>query len=598
MTRAIPALDPEIDAKVTSYINGLAGQPAELSVDRDFLLQPQNIDLFMLNYFPRDFTTWEPLNKLLIDFLENNREGVAWLPGGHGKTTTLLRWKIRGWCVEPQLSFIYVEKNEPVALSRSRAIMGQLEGNKKLIHDFGDFKGEMWSANSFTIAQRPFQSDWPSLRVFGTGGAALGNRCNIMIVDDPVTTHNSASEAERATIYQWFSEAAATCPYPLPLSDPNSPYLKKLFLVGTTFHMDDLYHQVLARNPGIPHLHLRAVDLASHECLSQRFAYREPSELERSAESSREDQQLLRDIEIGKVTNLFEFRKTKGIIAFNRRYQNEVIDPETQVFSEVWFRGGSDQFAMEGGYPGCFDKERSLGDAFDGFRYVTGYDPASGSATKNAARSVIVTLGAHPNEPETIHLMDIDFGHFPMELDNPNRRTQLGLVIDHVRRYGSSVALETNNIQKALAGSLRAYAQRQGMVVTVNGHWTSKKGKLDPEMGVEAMAPMFENGKIRLPYREPEDVRKMEELLNEFIGFPNVYPTTDIIMAVWFAWRVLKRKLKRAVHNYQPQQAPAYIDYFKHNPAVIFPEQWTKEQQEAYIKGTPQEDDEEEEVAL
>lgn len=589
-----PTLDPDIQKKVDAYINSLSGQAATMRVDRDFLLLRGNTDLFMLHYFPRDFTVWEPLNQRLIDFLEDNREGVVWLPGGHGKTTTLLRWKVKLCCVEPQISSIYVDKTEPSAFSRSRAILAILEGNKLLINDFGEFKSDTWSVKDWVIRQRPFHQDAPTLKVFGTGGAALGNRCNVLIVDDPVTTHNSASEAERATIFQWYTEAAATCPSPLPLSDPRSPYLKKSFLVGTTFHMDDLYHQVLQRDPQLPHLHLKAVDMVTGETLSGRFCFREPSLLRESAVENQADAKLLADIEAGRVENLYEFRRTKGIVAFNRRYQNEVIDPNAQRFSEVWFRGGTDEFATVDGYPGCVDRGRTMGEYVQGWRYVTGVDPASGSASKKAARFVAVTLGADPKEPDKIYLMKLDYGHYPLDLDNPNRKTQLGIIMDHVRQYNSRVALETNNIQKAYADSIKAEARRRGMVVSVYGHWTTKQGKIDPEMGVEAMAPMIENGKFSLPYAEVNDQRLVEEIINEFIGFPDVYPTKDIVMAIWFAWRVLKRQLKIGVSAYKPMNKPAYL---QNRGSLVFPRQWTEEQREAYLRGSEPEE-EEEDVAI
>jgi hypothetical protein len=593
-----PIQDPDINLKVDAWINSLAGQPAEFAVDRDFLLLPENTDLFMLHYFTRDFTVWEPLNQALINFLEDNREGVAWLPGGHGKTTTLLRWEIKVICVEPQIAFIYVEKTEPTALSRSRAIMAQLTGNKQLIHDFGPFIGDPWSANAWTVATRPYQSDWPTMRVFGTGGAALGNRCNIMIVDDPVTTHNSSSEAERATIYQWYAEAAATCPAPLPLSNPKSSYLKKLFLVGTTFHLDDLYHQVLRQDPNLPHLHLRAVDLLTSTTLSQRFTYREPIALEEDAQTNPADAKLLEDINSGRVENLYNYRKTKGIIAFNRRYQNEVVDPSKQDFPEVWFRGGNDEYAPVDGYPGCLDRGRSLGDYFQGWRYVTGVDPASGSTSSKAARFVAATLGADPANPTEVHLVDLRFGQFPLELESPNRETQVGIILDHVKRYNSRVALETNNIQRQYASVIRAEAQRRGMVVSIHGHWTTKQGKADPGLGIEGLKPMIENGRLRLPYQLPQDQRVIEELINEFTGYPDVYPTTDIVMAVWFAWMVLQRQLKVGQGGRQVVSKPWYLHSVSH---FSFPRDWSKEQMQAYVEGrayVPDEEEDNEEVAV
>ena len=56
-------------------------------IDKDFLIQDGNFDLFFLNYFPNDFLAFERLNYELLNFLESESQGMAWLPGGHGKGT-------------------------------------------------------------------------------------------------------------------------------------------------------------------------------------------------------------------------------------------------------------------------------------------------------------------------------------------------------------------------------------------------------------------------------------------------------------------------------------------------------------------------------
>ena len=569
------------------------GKSASLSVDRDFLLEDGNAPLFMLHYFGPDFNNhWELLNQRLVDFLEEESEGMWWLPGGHGKTTTLLRWFAYVMCREPQISIIYVEKNEPTALKRSNALLGQLESNTNLIHDFGSFKGDgAWSARAWTIKQRPRFSDWPTFSCYGTKGGALGNRCNIFAADDLVTTENSDSELMRNGIDDWWNQAASTCPYPLPLTK-HDRYLRKLFIGGTVFHMDDQYHRILRRDPNFKLLHLPAVDIQKRT-LSPRFAYVDDREqLKRDAEHDEFAAHLLSEVTSKRVLDLYEFKMTKGSVAFNQRYQNRVSDPSLQKFPEVWIRGGSDDSAPQGGYPGCIDSTYSLGaEANQGWKYVTGIDPQSGSATRYAARFACVTLGADPKEPDEIHLVDLDYGHHALESDNPDRMTQVKVILDHAKRYNSLIALETNNVQAVYAGVLHKAARERGMTLTIRGHWTSKAKKLDPNLGIEAMQPMVENGKLRLPYVLPTDQRKVDELIDELINW-GVYPTQDILMAFWFAWRVLTRALKAGAYIHQTQAAlPAYREF---RPDLIYPDHWTPEQRSAYMRGKPAPDDEEE----
>jgi len=506
-------------------------------------------------------------------------------------STTLLHWIIYVMCREPQISIIYVEKNEPTAMRRAAAIMDILEHNPRLRHDFGDFKGTQWSARAFTIAQRPQISQWPTLAVYGPGGtSALGNRCNIMVVDDPVTAENSGSELERARLLEWWNMAAATCPYPLPIT--NERYLNKLLLDGTTFHQDDLFHRVIL-NKQFKHLHLRAVeDFDTGKTLSHRFSYKEPKKLEESENAA--DKKLLADINKGKVTDLWSFRygTDGGTRAFFARYQNEIIG-QAQKFSAAWFEpGAKDDYAPPGGYPGCKDETLSLGAWREGMTCVTGVDPAGSTKTSQTARFACVTLGFHPDEPERVYLLDLFYGQgVPLDSDNPAKQTQVNVVLDHVKRFDSRVVMEQNNVQSAFIGPLKKEAQARGMVVRVTGHYTSLEKKIDSKLGIEAMAPMMENGYFRVPYKSMGDKRKCKELVEEFIYWP-LGQYDDIVMASWFSWRVIERiKRNRRVTPIAIPEKPPWMDY---GWTPHFPPSWSKEKCERFMNGGSTEESEDE----
>jgi hypothetical protein len=522
------------------------GHTESAPIDRDFLLADGNFDLFFLHYFPNDFDGFEKLDYDFLNFLENENQGMAWLPAGHGKSSCIMHWIIYSLCREPQLSFIYCEKSEPAAQRRAKGIMDILEFNKDLVHDFGEFKGKWWSADAITIKQRPKISQWPSIAFFGAQSkATLGSRCNIMIVDDPVTADNSSSELERVRLRDWYSQAASTCPYPLPLSR-NDRYLRKLFLVGTTFHMDDLYHTVL-KSDMYKILHLPAVNLRTGETLSPRFTYRSTEDLKGCSNDNAADADMLRKVTEGRITSLGDYRKSHGTKAFMRRYQNEVRDDSTAKFPEPWFRGGVDEWSPPGGYPGCLEdgemrNARSLGEVPKGtFTIMTGVDPFGGSKGVNTARFACVTLGCDlVHDPNTVHLIDLDFGTQPMVSDNEKKTSQMDIVARHIKDFGGRVILEVNNVQGVWAQVLRQEASKRGMLITVTSHHTSSEKKVDPQQGIEAMAAMIENGNLRLPYGDTATRKAIDELIEEFTywGF---YGTDDILMAFWFAWRALDK---------------------------------------------------------
>jgi hypothetical protein len=562
--------------------------------DKDFLLEDGNIDLWMLYYFPQDFLSWEPaLNAPFFDMLENWNEGQARLPAQHGKTTMILDWFAYVFCRCPDVSAIYTEKNLPTAMQRSYSLMGKLQ-NDRLVHDFGDFKGEQWSTQAFTIRQRPRHIDTPTFRVYGAGGGSvLGQRCNIEVNDDPVTDENNASDKERESLFNWYTKAAATSPYPLPISNPR--YKKKHFLVGTVFGLDDLYHRVARsqeHNPNYAFLHLKAVpDEEAGTTLSPlRFCYIDSEELKRKAEHELAYSRLLRKVETGDVKNLHAWRKANGTWAFYQRYQNIAIDRGAQKFPEIWFTGGKDEFAPPDGYPGCFDKSRSYGDREEGYVYFTGVDPASGGTGGRTVRFAAVTIGVNPKDGQgKVLVAAADYGKYPLLSDTPGKTTMTGLVLDQVAAFGSRVVLEVNNIQRVFYDAMQTEARKRGMSVQVSQHFTTQKKKVDFETGIDAMCPVVENGLLRLPHKRPSDQRISREIMEE-MAFLGNYGTDDLVMALWLAWRVSERLRGHRREAYKPRQLPPY---FQRGTKLNFPPQWTEEQRAAYLAGDSAEEVEE-----
>jgi hypothetical protein len=307
--------------------------------------------------------------------------------------------------------------------------------------------------------------------------------------------------------------------------------------------MDDLYHRVLTHG-GFKLLHLKAVNDDGSVLAPLRFCYEDKKELAERAQVDSDAAELQERIRKGFVTNLYEYRRTRGVGAFMRRYQNVVSDPDTQLFPEVWFKGGRDEFSPPGGYPGCWNDSLALGeDRKAGWRYVTAIDPAAGMRTQASVRFASVTLGFDPENPQYTHLVDMEYGHHPLDSDVPGKRTQVNAVLQQVQQYNSRVVLETNNIQGVYDGVLRKAAKKLGLILSITGHATTKQKKHDTELGIEAMAPMVENGYLVLPGKSRKIV---QELVNEMTLY-GVNPTDDILMAFWFGWRVIERMRTRTI---------------------------------------------------
>jgi len=557
------------------------GRSYAKKIDRDYLIADGNIQEFMLYYFPRTFWEWEAINDEFFSFLEYETKGIGKLPGQHGKTSMLQRWFIYVMAREPQISIGYTEKNEPTAYKRGLAILQELSANERLIHDFGRFKPTdslyPWAMGAFTIRQRKELGDSPTFSAFGAGGGSiLGWRFNILVNDDPVTVENSASEQLRKSLLDWFNAAAKTCPTPLPLT--LNQYLFKHFLIGTVFRMDDLYHTI-EKGGEFKVLHLMAVlDEALGTTISPRYAYENPADLEEKALHSTHFAELKADIDAHLVTNLYAFKygTEGGSKAFYQRYQNIAVDLEAQEWKDVFFTGGSLPNGEE--YPGCFDDEYTLGEFDPNWCLVTALDPQSGSKSASSARVGLVTLGAAYDDPDDWYLINIDWGKFKQQSSDPYARTQMSILVHDLVTYNSLGVIETNAAQAGLIDGAKLEAQRRGVHIRVRPFHTGKN-KLDPDVGLESLMPMFEQGRVHLPYKFPSDQKKSQELQREFT-MQGAYPYTDLMMAFWFAAWTLKRRLKARRQRREEMDIPIYRNRLSD---IHFPRHWTKEQRLAYL---------------
>jgi hypothetical protein len=349
--------------------------------------------------------------------------------------------------------------------------------------------------------------------------------------------------------------------------------------------MDDLYHRVL-KNGGFKLLHLKAVEDDGRVLAPLRFCYEDKQELEKRALVDEDAAALKERIRKGYVTNLYEYRRTRGVSAFMRRYQNVVSDPDMELFPEIWFKGGDDEFAPPGGYPGCWDDTKSLGEERkSGWKYVTAIDPAAGMRTQSSVRFASITLGFDPDNPAYTHLVGMEYGHHPLDSDVPGKRTQVNAVLDQVQHYTSRVVLETNNIQGVYDGVLRKAARKRGMILSVTGHTTTRQKKQDTELGIEAMAPMVENGYLVLPGKSRKTV---QELVNEMTLY-GVNPTDDILMALWFGWRVIERMRTRTV--VQRADTTKLASYMQSNIQYDFPPKWSDEDKMRFLGIVTDEDE-------
>src|SRR6185437_6542821 len=109
----------------------------------------------------------------------------------------------------------------------------------------------------------------------------------------------------------------------------------------------------------------------------------------------------------------------------------------------------------------------------------------------------------------------------------------------HTRFNAAKTLIEATAFQIGLYQQAQLEMDKRGMAAVIEPHYTSRTNKPDPELGVQAMAPWFEGGKVHIPWGDNHSQRKMRLFVDELVQFPDGR-TTDTVMSFWFAWRDLQ----------------------------------------------------------
>jgi predicted phage terminase large subunit-like protein len=466
-----------------------------------------NPDLFLTKYFSHRLR--HKLEHFHLDLIETSTRATKSLilfPAAHGKTTiisTLL--PIWAFCRDPDIRMANILKNEDEASKVMQAIHAECLGNDELVRDFGPFydKERTWAMGAITVAKRTIIAKEPTLAVFGSGArTALGHRTDWTICDDIITDKNSATPEQRSKIREWFNLG------PMTMAEDIDD---RLTVIGTMFHPEDLYHDLLElRSPETGEL---IWETRKYDAITDEEAHKTLWEAR------------------WPWARLMEQKAGTGTLDFNKRYRNFAVDPSRMLFKEEYVKGG---YIGKEKYPGCLDGGYRVGDYDPSWRRVAAIDPAVGVSrhAKFSAHLVLAT-GSCKEHERCYWIVDLTRDQFTLP-------RLVDLVIQEHEQYDLLKSIvEVNSFQAGLEQAIQQKLSDQGLALTIEPHHTTRTNKPDPELGVQALVPWFENGQVHIPWADAASRRKMTQLVDELVQYPG--RTTDTVMSLWMAWRALQQ---------------------------------------------------------
>ena len=468
----------------------------------------ENPDFFLAHFFKHRLRELKQFHLDLIKTATTERLGLVFFPAGHGKTTIVSELlPIYEICKNPNVRLANIAKDQKAASDNTRSIQSELVQNLPLIEAFGPFKPEddakAWALERFDVEKRTRRGRSSTFAAFGSGSrGTLGYRTDHTVCDDVVTDKNSETPEQRDKLRQWFNQGPRTMA---------EGAQGRLTVVGTLFHPEDLYHEL--RDQVLPD---------SGKTMWQGDTF--------SAITDWDAQEVLWPEERPWLW-LMEQKVGFGTLDFNKRYCNIAVDPSRMVFREEYVRGG---WVGKNHYPGCLDKEYVIGDYEPDWRRVAGFDPAVGTRSRSAkfCAHIVLAVGSCKKHERCYWVVDI-------ERDQMTLPQQVEAILHKHEKYDlNKTMIEANSYQAGLFQAVQHKMDEVGVRYAVEPHYTSRTNKPDPELGVQAMSPIFENGNVHIPWGNPESQRKMQIFVDELIQYPG--RTTDTVMATWFAWKQLQ----------------------------------------------------------
>jgi hypothetical protein len=513
-------------------------------LSKEALRALEDFGYFRKRYLGRDTKPWqEEAAKIILQLLETDlREWtVINVPPGSGKSTTFTH-DIPAWLIardrgeriligsRTQRQATMYGRRLRATLQRTRPVEG---ADAALSTDFGSFQPpdkNLWRAEEFIVwaaaDEEPTDEKEPTVMCAGMDTGFLGGRFRFVIWDDLVDASTIRTEEARSKQREWFDDEAET------RLEPGGLFV----LQGQRLSPDDLYRYVLDK-PGVDE---------HGEPLEEVSKYRHvifPAHADAACEGLHArtdpawpegcllDPQRLswRDLQTVKTNNPRRFR----IIM-----QQEDVDPAGALIPREFIYGGEHHGAT---YRGCLDYERSLSEVpleLDpaGAVSVITVDPSptkwwaiqwwAADATDVEGRRYL--LDAHREVMDAPQFLDrLTDGRFVGLLpDMVATALERGLPIQ-------SVIVEQNAAQRFMLQYDYVQQFMNLHAISIVPHSTTQLNKADDSFGVQALRPLYQFGRVRLPYGDLVTKNTIDQMAHELTTWPSGR-TDDTVMAQWF----------------------------------------------------------------
>ena len=452
---------------------------------------------YLAPYFSeKDGEMHEELNALVEELVSSPvgiRAAVAW-PRGTGKTTScdiaLPLWLV---LTVKYHYMIFIFDSLDAGKAKLRAVKDELEGNSRILEDFGNVKGPTWQEAEIITSTDIL------ITVLGAQQPIRGRlykhwRPQLIVCDDLEDDRSVRSEVQRIYLRTWFFQAV--------MMAGGRRRTSSIFYIGTLMHHDCLLAHLL-KHPGFRGKKYAGVTAwAEREDLWEewRKVYVNLADLDRVNTADAYFQAHKEEMLIGATTSwegapyydLMVERVDIGSSAFATEIQNNPTDPDSRYFSKIsYYR----QLVLQSGvWLQPVELDESTGQwtdigamtALDACRLYMAVDPSMGQTTTGDPSAIQIVAKSPIDEM------------FSIEADIKVRRPEK-IISDMLRHMGKynlvKIGLESVGFQLLLKMNFDTIAKDKG-IDTRHVVGLEKLGNKD--MRIETLQPDLENGYLRI----------------------------------------------------------------------------------------------------
>lgn len=184
---------------------------------------------------------YEPLHKRVCDFITENvdkKKILLLLPRGSFKSSVVtVGYSLYRVVKNPADRILIGNATYPVACQFLSQIKNHLQRNDNLKNIFGDLSAnaDQWREDRiFLEREKSYEQKEATISAQGVAANTVGTHVNLAILDDLVSDINIGTKEQIEKVKQYYRGV-------LDLVDPDEKGHRRVIIIGTTWHWDDLY---------------------------------------------------------------------------------------------------------------------------------------------------------------------------------------------------------------------------------------------------------------------------------------------------------------------------------------------------------------------